>query len=106
MIRILELLAVLVVYLGIGTLYARANSTRCYQAAAKRWATCQYQREQVITQSYRERLLVHAVAWVIVWPLNRVTAVVTAPVGDLEAAYRSWADYQQRIELGRKELEQ
>lgn len=89
-------------YLLIGTFYAKANSYRCYEEAARRWAK---KGPDLVTQSYWERIALHVAAWPIVWPVRRIARAVSAPVGDFELTYRLWVQSQEQINLGRKELE-
>lgn len=89
---------VIVWYLYFGTLFARANARRCYEAAAKRWGS---RSSRLVDESYRERLVAHVLLWPIMGVILLIARVVNEPVGDLDAAYQMW----QMTQLGRKELE-
>lgn len=99
---LLEVLGLLVTHLSVGTLYARANSRLCYEAAAHRWSR---HGSRIVDQSYRERLVLHVVAWPVVWPVRVIGRVVTGPVGDSGTAYEMWMLMQEQVNLGRKEIE-
>lgn len=107
MIYLLITLLTIPVYLGVGTVYARSQSQRCYEAAAKRWGNAAVYRAsaRLVREAYRGRLAVHVLVWPVVWPANVITRIVTAPVGDLDTAYQCWLLTQDQIKLGRKELE-
>lgn len=91
-----------VAYLVVGTLYARANAQRCFEAAAKAWSG---RTSSVVIQSYRERMALYVLVWPLVWPVRLIARVVDAPVGDLDATYHLWQLTQEQINLGQKELE-
>lgn len=80
-----------VVYLAVGTLYARSQSVACYRSAAARWNNERYR-----NNCYNWLLASRVLGWPVIWPTLAIGKIAKGPV---QVHHTAIADAKQEMSV-------